>query len=486
MKKSKALPRRTGPRLWRLTAIAVCVGVLSACASLAPDGGAADVRTLVDNKTGVADARLPATDPRDDAALVAELLAKPVNADAAVRVALLNNADLRASMATLGISDALRVQAGRLPNPHAAIGRLRMGDEVEIERMLSFNLIGLLSLPWKAQWQDQQHEQAKLQAAQDVIRLAADTRKAWILAVAAAQTALYMQDVKDAAEAGGELARRMARVGNWSRLRQAREQLTLNDATVQLARSQQAAFVARERLNRLMGLWGSQTNYRLAQRLPDLPDSIEPIADAEAQALRERLDVRSAVAESANVAAQLGFDKVTGYLDGLTLSATRSSVFDNAAQTRESRRGVELELPLPLFDWGGARNARAKALYLQSAARVQSVAVAARSEARQAYFAYRSAYDLARHFRDEVVPLRRFIGDEMLLRYNGMLASAWDLLADSRAQVMAVNSTIDAQRDFWLAEADLRTALTGTAPGPLAAAASREANAGGGDAAAGH
>jgi len=408
-----------------------------------------------------------------------------LSAESAVRIALLNNPAMQGSLATLGVSDALRVQAGTLPNPHFAIGRFRMGDEVEIERVLSFNLIGLLSLPWKAKWQNQQHELAKLQAAQDVIRLAADTRKAWITAVAAAQSASYMQDVKEAAEAGGELARRMARVGNWSKLRQAREQVTLNDAVAQLARSQQAAFAAREKLNRLMGLWGAQTNYRLAERLPDLPKDAQQIADVEARALRERLDVRSAMAESSYVASQLGFSKVTGYLDGLTLSATRTSVFDNAAQTKESQRGVELELPLPIFDWGGARNARSQAMYMQSAARVQAVAVNARSEAREAYFGYRTAYDLARHYRDEVVPLRKFIGDEMVLRYNGMLASAWDLLADSRAQVMAVNSTIEAQRDFWLAETDLQTTLTGTSPGGLAAAPAGAASVGG-DAAAGH
>ena len=471
-----------------LMAVAVAVAVLAGCASLSPDGNVSDVQALVAGKTGGVEAPLAAgKQPGANAdAIVGQLLAAPLSAESAVRIALLNNPGLRGSLSTLGVSDALRVQAGTLPNPHFAIGRFRQGDEVEIERLLTFNLVGLLTLPWKYQWQNQQHELAKLQAAQDVIRLAASTRKAWISAVAAQQTALYMADVKDAAEAGGELARRMARVGNWSKLRQAREQVTLNDATAQLARAQQAAFAARERLTRLMGLWGTQTNFTLTERLPDLPKDATTMADVESRALRERLDVRSAIAESRYLAGQMGFTKVTGYFDGMTIGVGRSSVFDNAAQTKESRRGVELELPLPIFDWGGARNARSVAMYLQSATRVQEVAVNARSEAREAYFSYRTAYDLARHYRDEVVPLRKFIGEEMVLRYNGMLASAWDLLADSRAQVMAVNSTIEAQRDFWLAEADLQTALTGTSPGALAGMTSGSAGSGGGDAAAGH
>jgi len=470
-----------------MTFAAVAVVVLGGCASLSPDAGLSDVQVLVAGKTGPVDARLSTGDKsRDSQAVVADLLKEPVTGETAVRIALLNNAAMQGSLATLGVSDALRVQAGSLPNPHFSIGRFRMGDEVEIERLLTFNLVGLLSLPWKYQWQTQQHELAKLQAAQDVILLAANTRKAWITAVAARQTASYMRDVKEAAEAGGELARRMTRVGNWSKLRQAREQVTLNDATAQLARAEQVAHGTRERLTRLMGLWGVQADFRLADRLPDLPKDATPMADIEARALRERLDVRSAMAQSRYVAEQMGFTKVTGYLDGMSIGFARNSVFDNDTGTKASNRGVELELPLPVFDWGGARNARSRAMYLQSATRVQEVAVNARSEAREAYFSYRTAHDLARHYRDEVVPLRKFISEEMLLRYNGMLASTWDLLADSRAQVMAVNSAIEAQRDFWLAETDLQTALTGTSPGALTGSPASAANGGGGDAAPGH
>ena len=110
------------------------------------------------------------------------------------------------------------------------VQQLTHGKTAGVAASLSANpqaIDDLLALPWRAQWQGQQHELAKLQAAQDVVRLAADTRKAWINAVAAQQSAWYLRDVKDAAEAGAELARRMARVGNWSRLEQAREQVVL-------------------------------------------------------------------------------------------------------------------------------------------------------------------------------------------------------------------------------------------------------------------
>jgi multidrug efflux system outer membrane protein len=450
-------------RRLKATGTALALLVLTGCATLSPDGDLGAVQQLAQGKTGGINPQL-----QPDPQAITDLLAQPLSAEAAVRIALLNSPQLRISLATLGVSDADRVQMGRLPNPHFAIGRFTEGDTREIERMLSFNVLGLLALPWRAAWQGQQHAIAQLQAAQDVVRLAADTRKAWISAVAAQQSALYLREVKEAAEAGAELARRMARVGNWSRLEQAREQLLLAEATAQLARAQQAAFGSREKLIRLMGLWGAQTGFVLAERLPDLPKAAVEMRDIEAQALRERLDVRAAVARTGYIARQEGFDKVAGYFDGLALSYTRNTTFDNASGSKSAKRGWELELPLPLFDWGGARHARSKAVYLQSTAQVRAVAIQARSEAREASFAYRTAFDLAMHYRDEVVPLRKFILEEQVLRYNGMLASVWDLLAETRQQTLAVNSAIEAQRDFWLAEADMQTALTGTSPGALA------------------
>lgn len=453
--------------LFKIMGVAALGIAISGCATLSADGDISEVERIVQGKTGGIAASLT-QDPKAVSVGVADLLKAPVTAESAVRIALLNNPSLQASLATLGVSDADRVQMGRLPNPHLSIGRFTEGDKLEIERILRFDVIGLLTLPWKAKWQGQQHEMAKLMAAQDVVMLASSTRKAWITAVAAQQTAIYMRDVKDAADASAELARRMARLGNWSRLQQAREQVYLADATAQLARAEQANFSEREKLIRLMGLWGQQINFTLAERLPDLPKTVTEMNDVEAQALRSRLDVRSAVSESTYVADQMGFKTVMGFFDGLGVSLTSNTTFDNAAQSQDARRGVEIELPLPIFDWGGARNARSKAMYLQSAARVREVAVKARSEAREAYHGYRTAYDLATHYRNEVVPLRKFINDEIVLRYNGMLASVWDLLADTRMQVMSINSAIEAQRDFWLAEADLQTTLTGTSAGGLA------------------
>ena len=454
-----------------LSALAAAL-FLAGCASVSPDGLRGAVQASVASRLP-ASAQLPAPDPAARAAAQTQIdqwLQKPVDSDAAVRIALLNNPGLQARLAALGMQDAQRVQALTLPNPHLTLGRFSNGHEREIERQLAFSVLDLITLPWRTRWQGLQMEQATLNAGQDVLRLAADTRRAWLRAVAAQQVLAAQERMAEAAEAGGELARRMARVGNWSGLQQAREIAVQQDAAAQVARARLAATLEREQLSRLMGLWGTQTQFTLAEQLPPLPakaSSLQASDDIEATALRERLDLRALRLDLNQMADQQGFAGVGSVFGDIGLAYSRNTATDKASGHSEVTRGWELELPLPLFDWGGAASASSRAQVQQSAALLQEGAVRARSEARSAWHRYRTAWDLAHQQQAEVLPLRRYIQEETVLRYNGMLASVWELLAEARTAAQAVATATDAQRDFWLAEADLQLALTGTSPGAL-------------------
>jgi outer membrane protein TolC len=139
--------------------------------------------------------------------------------------------------------------------------------------------------------------------------------------------------------------------------------------------------------------------------------------------------------------------------------------YQNKSETGiPSSNGYEISLELPIFDFGTVRVARAEASYLQAMNRVAALGVQAQSEVRESHAAYRTAYGLARHYRDEVVPLRKRISEENLLRYNGMLISVFELLADAREQVASVSSAVVTLRDFWIAQVNLDTALTVGSP----------------------
>ncbi len=449
--------RQTVPVL-RTVAMAAIALSLAGCATFSKDGGLDAVSSITTERIGQ-DIRLPRAN-NDGALAQAELdalLKQPLSADEAVRVALLNNRGLRASLADLGVAEADLVQAGRMANPSFSFGRMSGGGETEIERSVMFDLVGLVTIPLRRDIESRRFEGAKLVAATEAVRFAADTRKAWFNAVAAAQSARYAEQVRDAAQASAELAQRMAKVGNLSALDQAREQAFSAEATTQLARARHNATAAREQLGRLMGVWGANTAFQLPDRLPDLPTALREPGNIESLAMQQRLDVRLAKLNTEATARALGLSKATSFINVLDAG------YVNSSKTGEPREnGYEIELALPLFDWGGARNAKAEALYMQSVHRAADTAITARSQVREAYSAYRTSFDVAKNYRDEIVPLRKKISEETLLRYNGMLMSVFELLADARAQINGVNAAIEAQRDYWIADTNLQAAINGS------------------------
>ena len=432
---------------------------LGGCTTLSGDGGFGPIEQVAKERLGQ---EVKWTRSEADRELVdnrvTQLLEQPLSADAAVQVALLNNKGLQASFSELGISDADRVQAGRLPNPGFSFGRLHQGSSIEIDRSLQFNLARLLMLPTVNQIESRRFEQTRNAVALSMLSLASQTRKAYYLAVAADETGRYLLQVQAAAEAGAELARRQTQAGNWSKLQQAREQSFYADAALNLARSGQLRSAARERLTRLMGLWGQQTQFRLPERLPDLPRAPNDLPDIEQTAMSRRLDVAAAKLGTEQLAKNLGLTRTTRFINVLEVGAVRNTYNDAPAQG-----GYTVSVELPLFDWGDARIAKAEAVYMQAVNRASQTAIDARSEVRGAYANYRSSYDIARHFRDEIVPLKKRISEENQLRYNGMLIGVFELLADARSQIASVNGYIEALRDFWRAQADLDMALIGPA-----------------------
>ena len=473
--------RRSGTAIAFAAALATAV-TATGCATFSADGGFGPVEQSARERLGKEVVWSRSDADRD---LIAErveaLLARPLGADEAVQVALLNHRGLQAAFQELGIAEADVVGAGRLPNPGFSFGRLTRGDEVEYERGIHFNLARLIAMPLIGPIEARRFEQTRQRVTMTMLDHAADTRLAFYDAVAAEEAVRFAARIRQAADASAELARRMAQVGNFTRLQRAREQSFQADALLNLARAEQARIASRERLTRLLGLWGPQTSFRLPERLPDLPAAPEDAPDIERTGLATRLDVQAARLGAEQTARNLGLTRTTRFINVLELG-----LVSNRSNQAPTQRGWEVAFELPLFDWSGSRVARAEAIYRQALDRAADAAITARSEIREAYGAYRSAYDIARYYRDEVVPLRNRIAEENLLRYNGMLIGVFDLLADARAQIAGVQGYLGALHAFWSARARLDRALVGrpgsSADGPgtsVSAAAGTPADAGG-------
>ena len=267
--------------------------LLGGCATFSTDGGFKTVKTLAKDRINKDVIWVRADSDADTVqTTVKKLLASALSVDDAVQVALLNNRGLQATYAELGIAEADLVQAGRMTNPHFAYLRTRNGDERKIEWALTFPIIDLLTIPLRKKIEARRFEAVKLAVAGRVVEVGIETRKAYVHALAAEEQVRYMEQVMTAAEASAELARRMTRAGNFSRLAHLREQAFYAEVVTQHARARHAATAERERLTRLMGLYGEDTLFKLPERLPDLPSSLPEIKDLEAPRLPSALTCR--------------------------------------------------------------------------------------------------------------------------------------------------------------------------------------------------
>ncbi|MBR7792895.1 TolC family protein [Undibacterium sp. FT147W] len=389
------------------------------------------------------------------------LLQEPVSQNDAVQIALTNSPGFQAMLAQYWANGANAAQQGRIANPFFSIERSRFVDELEIARTISVGLLDVLTLPRRNAIAQSKIEAEQWQFSNELIDRITQVRAAWVKAVAAQQILSYAMQVSDAAEAGAELAQRMRSAGNFNQLQAARQRAFYADAVAQLAAARHSNTAAREGLVRLLGLTSDQlARLRLPEHLPDLPDAVYPAEKIAGVATEHRLDVRMAQALLDTAAKQQGLTLAASLTD-IELSVKRNTIFDNTSKTSDVKRGVEIGVRLPVFDSGQLQRDAMNAATLAASYRLENTLRNAASELRESYSAYRTSYDIAHHYQHEILPLRKRISQENQLRYNGMFISVFDLLADSREQISSVIAAINAEQQFWLADAALQASMIG-------------------------
>ena len=440
---------------------AAIASLLSGCAAFAPDGGMAVVASIAGPELRKEVVALRTQDDAEAArARIEQLISRALTADAAVQVALLNNRGLQAAYNELGLAEARFVEARLPPNPTFSVERLSSAAELEIERRIVANILALATLPARAEIAAGRFHQAQLRAAEETLRTASETRRAYYRAVAARQLVGFLTQAKSAAEGAAQIARRLGETGTLNKLDQAREQVFYAEVTAQLAIARQNAISERERLIRLMGLWANEIAFTLPHALPPLP-RVRSLPLIEVDAIRRRVDLQIARIEVETLSKSYGLSGATRFINLLEVAGIAKDVKERPSGDRERARGFELEFQVPIFDFGEVRVRQAEQSYIQAVNRLVERAINVRSEARDAYRSYRSTYDIARHYRNEVLPLRKIITEETLLRYNAMQIDVFALLTEVRQRTASNIAAIEAQRAFWLAETNLLTAMLG-------------------------
>ncbi|MEY9123948.1 outer membrane protein TolC [Bradyrhizobium yuanmingense] len=434
---------------------------LSGCAAFSPDSGMSTVSDLTSQTINkdVAFVRSAEGAAAVDAR-VRQLLSRTLSADAAVQIALLNNKGLQAAYNELALAETELVEQSLPANPVFAVSRITGNGASEIERQVVGDILALATLPFRSEIARERFRGAQLRAALATLRHAADVRRAYVRAVAASEMVGLLTDAKATAESTAQLALKLGETGSLNKLDQAREQVFYAETTADLASARQAAASAREKLARQMGLWDDGLDFRLPNQLPPLPRRPLALPTIEADAVAHRLDLQIARLELAALAKALNLTEATRFVTLLDIAGiSRRTQDPEGPPFRE--RGFDLTFQIPIFDGGEVRVRQAAETYNLAFNRLTERAVNVRSEARDAYRVYRSTYDIAGHYQREIIPLRKIITEEMQLRFSSMQVDIFALLTEARQRLAALRGAIDARQRFFLAQADLQTAVNG-------------------------
>ena len=459
------------PRRLSRPATAVAAGLLLAgCMKVSPDAGFGPVAFIAERDLGKAAVRI--SGPADEAYVagkVKDLLRKGLTPDRAVQIAILNNRGLQAAFNDVGISEAQFVQSALLPNPTVSLAGIKGPGSFEIERQILVNVLALVTQGRRERIARARIEEAQMRVAEKVLKLAADTRRAWYQAVASHHRVSFLQSAAVNARTVSELFRKLGETGAANKLDQAREHVFYAELKAQLGKARLDHVVDREKLVRFLGLWGRQAGLALPSRLPSLPRRPRTRPLVERDAIRRNIGIAIARAGLEATIRTYGLVNATRYLNLLEVrglsSLERAKSVDPATgdvdKERSRKTGIELEFQIPVFDFGETRQREVRESYMREVNRLLETSVNVRSVARESYQRYRGAYTLARHYDRYVLPLRKIISDESLLRYNAMIVDVIPLLAEARQRINSNIMAINARRDFWLAEASLRAAIIG-------------------------
>jgi outer membrane protein TolC len=438
---------------------------LSGCASFSPDAGMFVVSDLAARTVGKEVAFVRSTEKAEQVQVrIRHLLSRTLTADSAVQVALFSNKGLQAAYNELALAETDLVEQSLPPNPVFSISRISGNGASEFERQVVGDILALATLPFRSEIARTRFQQAQLSAALETLRLAADVRRAWYRSVAANEMVVLLTDAKSTAESTAQLATKLGETGSLNKLDQAREQVFYAETTADLATARQQATSSRERLARLMGLWGEDLDFKLPDRLPVLPRHPQSLPFIEADAVGHRIDLQIARMELLALAKSLDLTEATRFVTLLDIAGIAKRTRDpEGPPFRE--RGFDVQIQIPIFDGGEVRVRQARETYNQAFNRLTEKAVNMRSEARDAYRVYRSTYDIASHYQREVLPLRKIITEEMQLRFSSMQVDVFALLTEARQRIASLRAAIDAKREFWLAQSDLKTAVNGGGSG---------------------
>jgi len=447
---------------------------LTGCLPSAISGDLAELRarTQVPVLASVPDLHVDA-DTDDDAR---ELLAAPLDADTAVRVALLNNRELRAQLRELGVARGRLIQARQVANPTVE-AESSPERNTAFELRVEYDLTSLVLAPLRARAAAADLEAARLDVAGDLVQLGYTVRSSFYDLQAAVQRLAIAQRALDAFAAGRDAAAALLAAGSISALDASSQIAAYEKARVTVAQIELEVADRRESLQRLLGLHGDDTRWTLRGELPQVP-AAPPLADGpETRVVQASLELAAMRSRLEAIARRTKLSRTQGWLPEIDVDL-HTLVGDPETRAQSPRVGAGLSLSVPLFNQQRGTTRAHEAEFDALMERYHGLAVDLRSAAREARNRVTSAYARARQYQQVIVPAQRRVIEETQLQYNAMQLGVFELLQARREQLAVELAHVETLREYWSASAALDTLLAGHRVSPSGAAGATPISAG--------
>lgn len=436
-----------------LALLAVAIVVSGCVPSFRSDLDRIEALTSHELPRAVVDAVDPAVD-----AEVERALREPITSDAAVRIALANNRELRASLRDLGVERGLLLQAGLPPNPEVEFDLRHQQDReqpLQVELYVEYEITHALLTPLRVAAASADLEAARHRAAGRVLEAAYEARASFYAAQAAEQQLGVALRALEALAASRDAAQMLYEAGNLPELDLATQIAAYEEARATTATMELERAAARERLTRILGAHGRAIDYEIAGELEAPSEEAAVPATLERDALATNLELAEMRSRLSAIAHRIGLTRTEGWLPDVTVDAHA----EQDGNTWEIGGGASISLPL--FDRREGETAAHEARFDALMERYLGAAVGVRSAAREARNRVVSTQLRAAQYANVIVPARQRVLEQTQLQYNAMQVGIFELITARRMLLQVELDAAGALRDYWTARAALDALLHG-------------------------
>jgi outer membrane protein, heavy metal efflux system len=405
---------------------------------------------------------------------IVRLLSRPLTAERAVQIVLLNSRQLQAIYADLGIAQANLVQAELWKNPilNGSVTFPLAGGTPDYSFDLALKFIDILYIPLRRSVAESQLEEAKLQVTAQVMRVAGQTYSAFIDYLSERQRVAVLTEAVKSAAAIVESGKALRQPGNITDYDFESEVTQQVQVAAELSHAQISAAQARERVNQLMGLAGSQTRWRSADRLPSIATKDPLTADMERKAIEASVDLAAVRQRIITTGRKYRVVDISSLVPQLDVDG------EVARTVGENEAGPTFTVELAVFDWGQARRESARVEIQRARDEFTGLAVRIRSVARLQRAKLLSARQTAVYYTNTVGPQTQRLLETAEQQYNVMQLGVFQLLQAKERQIRATLEYVTTLSTYWKERARLAQILAGKLPDETESSASSAAMSG--------